>query len=157
MSYYQITATKGIRSLATVYPETEKEQTFNALWQQKKYADALKHFPDKWVWFSEDITKELVTDMPGNAFAGIIFSKRSFDILYPKFQEDMLFYHDFNIDNYHFVWVHIPIINQNDVENTKHEIFKVGPLYKTYASELFYDFFKKHGFTGQAFTLAKYD
>lgn len=155
MNYYKIVATTGVLCLSPLLPRTKKHDKFVKLWQQKKYEEALNFFPDDWLWFTEDRSKEVVTDMPGNMFTGITFSKKAFDIMYPVFHQDMLFHHDLFIEDHHFVWVHIPIVEKKDIASTNHHLFITRPSYKTYASEVFYDFFKRQGFTGEAFILIK--
>lgn len=137
------------RNVMTYSPETEREKSFSKLWQQKRYEEALNtSFPDKWVWFVENIDKEIVCDNPNNAGSGLAFSEKAFLVINQAFPNETKLNHHFEIDGYHFVWFSPPIIEKHDFDKTSHNIFMVRPMYKKIYSEAFVNLWKEHGFSG---------
>ncbi len=155
MSIYNIVATNGIRALGTIYPTTSKEVMFDELWIAKKYSEALNSFPDKWKWYGEDIENEAITDIPGIAFSGIIFSEKAYKALYPIFKNDFEYEHKIEIDGLVYMWLSVPIISQDEVMHTKHSVYKVKPLYKTYVTESFVKLCRDNNLTGRDFVKVK--
>lgn len=140
------------RSLMLASPMTEREKAFTSLWQQKKYQEALETtFPDKWIWFAEDIEKEIVCDHPIIAGAGMAFSEQAFAVIHEAFPLETKLNHPFEIDGYKFIWISPPVVEKEDFNTTEFNIFSAKPLYKTVYSENFVSLWNRHGFTGRGF------
>lgn len=155
MNYYLIKSLSEVRGVGPAQPPTEKEKKFIGLWQEKLYAEAIKTFPDNWVWFSEKLSKEAITDMPPTFFMGLVFSKKSFTLAVTLFPIELKNYHYFNIENNIFVWVSPPVIDLKSLKTTNLNLFTTSPSYAKYASQTFVDFYKNNGLTGRDFVLAE--
>lgn len=142
------------RGVMTSNPVTQREKDFILLWQQKKYKEALMTcFPDKWIWFAEDINKETVCDYPKIAGHGEAMSEPAFNVFQKAFPEETKLNHPFEIDGYKFIWFSPPVIEKTEFFTAEFNIFMVKPLYKTIYSEVFVNLWKEHGFTGHEFVL----
>lgn len=151
MIRYYLKQLKKVRALTPIKPRTKREIKFSQLWQSKKFDEAMEYFPDEWAWFSEDISNEEVTDMPGNLFIGVILSQRAFKEFSKEFPEDVTRYKSFQLDGIHYVWIEVQPVNSIELKDTKLNICVARPSYKTYFSEKFVEFFKRHSFTGNQF------
>lgn len=150
MNIFRIKETREVRALSPVRPRTEREMKFNQLWENKKFDEAMSYFPNQWTWFSEDISKELITDMPGCLVNGLVLSKKAFTLVAQEFPGDITRHHPFELDGHLFEWIEVKIINDSDIKSTQLNIFILRPSYKTYVSERFSDFFKENNLTGNA-------
>lgn len=152
MTKYILGYLNGFKDVGTVSPRTEREVAFRELWQKKKYAEALDHFPDQWKWMGIEHGDEVAGDIVCTIFTGLAFSERAFTVIHKAFPNETSIHHKFQIDNQILYWVNPIKVDFKDINITPHHLFSSEPLYTVYVSDEFRQLCTQHGFTGRSFT-----
>ncbi len=155
MNLYTINHKPGFRTAATVLPRTEKHHLFTSCWQNKKYEEALKNFPDQWLWLDGEQRSDVVGDIIGTTFSGMIFSERAFLIIKDLFPEEVKLHYEFIIEKTVLYWVYPQKIEYDNIKKSELNLFSSSPMSTKYASQKFVDVCIENNFTGRDFFKVK--
>jgi hypothetical protein len=145
MNYSTIKYQAGFKDLAAA----GSYDLFTGLWREKKYEEALKHFPKLWHWIGIETGKETAGDIIFSIPAGIVLSEKAFSIIHKEFSEESKFHSSFNIDGVSYYWFQPPVIADGDKHNL--HLLIVKGIYRTLVSDKFIKLWNSHGFTGADF------